>query len=379
MKALVLSGGGSRGSYQIGVWKALRKLHIKIDIVTGTSIGALNGALIVQNSYLKALCLWHKIDMNCLFGSDIDMKKNTLKIYSDFLLSKKTIKTKKMEDIINKAINKKKFYNSKINYGLITVKANKLKPISLTKEKIKEDKLAAYLMASATFFPVFEKKNIEGDSYIDGGYFDNMPINLALKLGATSLITVDLKAIGFKRITKKNVPTIKIKPNNDLSYFLEFDSKRAKKNMKLGYNDTMKAYKKLEGNKFTFKKNETEKCFKEYKKLYEYFFNKILSNKEKEFYEKFILKNNKQEKFLKLMEQVALDIELDETVIYTYKKFNKKLLKKVHKLIKTNTLNKTIIMFEKMKEKKYNEVKRLALINPKIFLTGLYLYILDVE
>ena len=41
MKALVLSGGGSKGAYQIGAWKALKKLHIKFDIVTGTSVAEL--------------------------------------------------------------------------------------------------------------------------------------------------------------------------------------------------------------------------------------------------------------------------------------------------------------------------------------------------
>ena len=57
MKALVLSGGGSKGAYQIGAWKALKKLHIKFDIVTGTSVGALNGALVTQKSYRKAIRL----------------------------------------------------------------------------------------------------------------------------------------------------------------------------------------------------------------------------------------------------------------------------------------------------------------------------------
>ena len=51
MNALVLSGGGGKGAYQIGVWKALRKLHYKIDIVTGTSVGALNAVLVTQKSY----------------------------------------------------------------------------------------------------------------------------------------------------------------------------------------------------------------------------------------------------------------------------------------------------------------------------------------
>ena len=57
-RAIVLSGGGSKGSYEIGVWKALRRLHIEYDIVTGTSIGALNGALMTQKTYLKALYIF---------------------------------------------------------------------------------------------------------------------------------------------------------------------------------------------------------------------------------------------------------------------------------------------------------------------------------
>ena len=51
-RALVLSGGGSKGSYQIGVYKALKKMHIKIDIITGTSIGAINGALFTEKNML---------------------------------------------------------------------------------------------------------------------------------------------------------------------------------------------------------------------------------------------------------------------------------------------------------------------------------------
>ena len=57
MRAIVLSGGGSKGAYEIGVWKALRKLHIKYDIVTGTSVGALNAALMTQKTYHQGLYL----------------------------------------------------------------------------------------------------------------------------------------------------------------------------------------------------------------------------------------------------------------------------------------------------------------------------------
>ena len=56
--AIVLAGGGSRGAYQIGVWKALREMGIDYQLVTGTSVGALNGVLMVQQEYDKALAVW---------------------------------------------------------------------------------------------------------------------------------------------------------------------------------------------------------------------------------------------------------------------------------------------------------------------------------
>ena len=48
---LVLAGGGVRGAYQIGVWKALKELKIKVSAVSGVSIGAVNGALFVPKNY----------------------------------------------------------------------------------------------------------------------------------------------------------------------------------------------------------------------------------------------------------------------------------------------------------------------------------------
>ena len=46
---LVLSGGGAKGAYEVGVYKALKKLHKKINVVTGTSIGAINAMFVTQN------------------------------------------------------------------------------------------------------------------------------------------------------------------------------------------------------------------------------------------------------------------------------------------------------------------------------------------
>ena len=52
VKALVLAGGGARGSYQVGVWRALIELGWRPQIITGTSVGSLNGAMFALDLYV---------------------------------------------------------------------------------------------------------------------------------------------------------------------------------------------------------------------------------------------------------------------------------------------------------------------------------------
>ena len=50
-RGLVLAGGGARGSYQVGVWRALDEMGWTAGVVTGTSVGCLNGAIYVLGQY----------------------------------------------------------------------------------------------------------------------------------------------------------------------------------------------------------------------------------------------------------------------------------------------------------------------------------------
>ena len=382
MNALVLSGGGSKGSYQIGVWKALKKLHIKFDIVTGTSVGALNGALVTQKSYYKAIRLWKKLNLKLLFGENaIDSKDDldVMKMYGNNFIKHGGMEVKELENLIEKEINYKKFLKSKINYGLVTFNLTNKKPIQMTKKEIPENLIGDYLMASASCYPAFKKKEIEGKKYIDGGIFDNLPINLAIDMGADEIIAVDLSAPGLNRKPKKDIPIIKINPNNKLTNFLNFYEEGAKRNIKLGYNDTLKKFNKLEGKKYTFKKGSIEKNKKKYLETYQYIFESIMQNKKTiENFKKLIKITPSQKEqildkiMLKLIESLAKDLNLDETKIYSIKKFNKLLKRKV-KTENTkisnqlNSLTKDII-------KKKTSLKRKALLNPWLFLKALYLY-----
>ena len=83
----------------------------------GTSSGALNGALMTQKSYRKAKKIWNKLNMKVIFGEDVEAttKKDIIKMYGKQIV-KGGMDVSKLEELIHKTINVKKFYKSKINF-----------------------------------------------------------------------------------------------------------------------------------------------------------------------------------------------------------------------------------------------------------------------
>ena len=65
--ALVLGGGGARGAYEAGVWQAMTELGIDIDIVTGTSVGSINGAMVCQRDLELTLRMWKELETHMIF------------------------------------------------------------------------------------------------------------------------------------------------------------------------------------------------------------------------------------------------------------------------------------------------------------------------
>ena len=323
MLAVVLSGGGAKGAYEAGVWKALRKLHIKYQIVTGTSIGALNGMMMTQNEFYKCIRLWKTINYDILYDN---FKKinNSKEMYLEYLnkITEGGIDTKKIEQLINNNYNPQKLYNSKIAFGVVSFNLSTRKVVNSTKTNTRPDKLKKYILASATCFPVFKPVKVGNDLLVDGGYYDNLPINLAIELGATEIIAVDLGSIGLKRrIKNKEVKITYISPNNKLDSFLMFDSNVTKRMIKLGYNDTLKKFNKLEGDLYTFKKGTIDN-------LYFRCVNKINDLSEKlDYIGNF--KNLKQNDFYKIIEDSLeiFDIAVDK--IYNSNEVNRQLFMKL--------------------------------------------------
>ena len=407
-KAIVLSGGGARGAYQIGVWKALRKLNYKYDIVTGTSVGALNGAFMVMNDYKNAINFWKNISPKDIFDEQLSHDAETLDEKKEILLkyAKKAVQggfsVQTLEKNIDRLLDTTQFFSSTINYGLVTYNLTDLKPFEIEKKDLTKENLKDYLIASATCFPAFQIKKINNEQYIDGGYYDNVPINLAIRLGAEEIVAVDLDAIGIKqKIKKESVKIIHIRPKNNLGSFLIFNKKYALRAIQYGYNDTMKAFGKYAGKRYTFKKSRFMNYYRLYNKKFMELLLKIVEQKESFIFEQIfetfnvskIKKDNQYEKAIDIIEEIATIFELDDTIIYRFSKFNSLLKKniqamdsvdnqKIEKLLEKNwkqVFDKKIIikyMYDKIKSGNYENLKKIAILFKKEFIAALYLAIL---
>ncbi len=266
-RAVVLSGGGARGSYEVGVWKALRELGYTYDIVTGTSVGSLNGALMVQNDISTAYEMWEKLDTGRILEFEIKQDTHTVEgmLETLNLFAKEAFKTRgvssaPLQKLLKQVIDEDKIRGSSVKFGLVTVEVPALKPHQLYVNDIPHGKLIDYLVASSSCFPAMHSHTIDGKMFVDGGYFDNTPIGLAVKGGAEEAVVVKLRTVGLVQQQRyRAVKVDVIEPKWDLGAMFVFDGSRAKRNIALGYYDCKKHFGLYDGCKYTFYKGEAEK------------------------------------------------------------------------------------------------------------------------
>ena len=250
-RGLVLAGGGARGSYQIGVWRALDELGWRAGVVTGTSVGCLNGALYVLGQYEMARDMWLSIRSSDVMalpapGSGLGALGEAVRQF----MAEGGLDVSPLEQIVSRVLDEQELRASSIRFGLVTVEKKGLKPRELSLEEIPQGKLRDYLLASSACFPALRPRTIDGVEYLDGGYADNMPAGLAARLGAEELVCVDLEGLGITKPNRTGLPTTLIRSHWELGDILRFDPAVARRNMAIGYFDTMRAFGRLRGDAY---------------------------------------------------------------------------------------------------------------------------------
>ena len=175
---LVLSGGGAKGAAQIGALKIIEQHGIKIDYISGTSIGSMLGALYAAG---------YKADELEEFFVNLD--ENDAKNSS------------KIREILSKLLQDKgvtTFEDLKIPFRCVVADTKELKEVVLS-----EGDVLDAIMASSAIPYVYDNVIIDGNRYVDGGFYNNLPVDVALDMGAEFTVVVDLRQEGESFFPKK--------------------------------------------------------------------------------------------------------------------------------------------------------------------------------
>ncbi len=283
---LVLEGGGAKGAYQIGAWKALREAGVKIKGVAGASVGSLNGALICMDDLERAEAIWKNID----YSQVMSVSNETIEA-----LKKKDFKSLNLQELIARGFqlvkeggfditplknliadvvgDEEKIISSDRELYSVTYSVSDRKELVVDLRKGEMGTVKDMLLASA-YFLAFKNEKLGGKRYMDGGGFNNVPLDVLIDHGYEDIIVIRIYGWGFdkERVVKipDGIKVYHIAPRQDLGGILEFDKKQARKNLTLGYYDAKRFLYDLAGRIYYIDAPKTEP----------YYFDKMMSEME---------------------------------------------------------------------------------------------------
>ena len=177
--AVVLSGGGARGLAHIGVLKVFEEEGVPVDIVVGTSVGALVGALYAAGIPIDKI---EKLGENVGWN---DMADLSWASFLQLFLRERMLPTEKMEKYITGNIGRRRFDELNIPFACVATDL-------VTGERVifRDGEVALAARASATVPGIFDPVEYRHRFLVDGGLFDNIPTDVAELLGADIIIAV---------------------------------------------------------------------------------------------------------------------------------------------------------------------------------------------
>ncbi len=270
---LVLCGGGGRGAYQIGVWKALRRIGTAkyITAVSGASVGALNAALFACGDIELAENIWtslHTQDITdpaetagrVLYGvfSFLGSENRTITLpdpdraIKSGLFSAHGLIALIEENGVNRCVSGCGMPCFACCHNSGTGRSEYFDMSALTPEQITE-----YLTASTAIPAVFPAKEINGEVYRDGGISDNTPIKPLYDIGIRRFIISYLGNTPTDLSPFPDAKFIELFPSEKIllgkgegrlvkTGTLDFDGENAAKRIKLGYEETLAQLKEHE-------------------------------------------------------------------------------------------------------------------------------------
>lgn len=257
---LALGGGGSKGAFEIGAWKAFRELGLHFDMVAGTSIGAINGGFVAMDAFDAAEEMWDNLRMDqCLaFNTPYPLKSSDLlnlknmRALAREMVTRHRLDTQPLRELLTRYLSEDRIRSGPARFGLMTVLMRSMTPQPRWIEEIPEHRLIDYMMASAGL-PGLAPVEIEGKRFLDGGFAEVVPLSMLRAQGCRHIVAIELSTRAqFRGPAIDNLRLTVIHDPEDLGSMFDLTPTTLSRNRRLGYLDAMKAFGRLQGERYAF-------------------------------------------------------------------------------------------------------------------------------
>ncbi len=184
--ALVLGGGAARGFAHVGVIRVLEREKIPIDLIVGTSVGSLVGAIYAdkKNSFE-------------LEWTAFSLEEKDLFDYTFISPTQGFVRGERLEEFVLKKVSARELQQMKIPLGVVATDIQNGEVVVLQNGSV-----ARAVRASSAIPGIFIPVRYQGRLLVDGGVLNNVPVDVARKMGAQVVIAVNLD--GGRKATQVN-------------------------------------------------------------------------------------------------------------------------------------------------------------------------------
>lgn len=246
MRALVISGGGSKGAFAGGVAQYLmEELHHNYDLFVGTSTGSLLISHLALNKVEKIKDVFTSVNQNSIFSScPFTIKEDKFggkqigidhfTVIRNFLKGKKTFgESLNLRKLIGETFTEAEFNHLKATEKEVVVTVSNLSLNQVEYKSVNDfeyQDFCDWIWISSNFTPFMSLAKKDGCEYADGGFGSMVPIEEAINRGATTVdvIVLETEVTYYNRLPSKNVFSLLTNMHNYMADRIE------KQNIRIG-------------------------------------------------------------------------------------------------------------------------------------------------
>lgn len=266
---IAFAGGGGKGAYQIGVWNALRELGLDrhIAAIAGTSVGALNGAMMAQGRYELAEQMWRKVEAHNLLAlegmaglaqwvAQRTPPGHVLSRLTASAASKGLFKQDGLRAMIDKGVDAPALARSAVPLTVTWHHGAGNRAVYRTLRD--PATVADGLLATAALPMIFDQVSIDGELYSDGGFYwgipgrqlDNTPVRPLHEAGCDTVIVVclsqdDLTVAPHQFPGMRLIPIVPRRSPGNIMATVDFSDQGAARRIEQGYTDAKEVLRHL--------------------------------------------------------------------------------------------------------------------------------------